>query len=601
MDDQLLDYYERELTFFREMGAEFAKKYPKLAGRLLLEADKCEDPHTERLIEAFAFISGRIHKKIDDDFPEITEALLGLLYPHYVNPIPAMSVVRFDPVKQNLPETGYRIDKGAALYSKKLGGIPCEFSSCSPLTLWPIEVTAAGLADPSKPINGAHQMIYLELKTFNKISVSQLTWQNLRFFLNGPSQHVFHLYELLFNNVCHVELEVPDAKGNLNTIALTPQALCPVGFEPEERMLPYSKRSSPGYLLLFEYFCFPEKFLFFDLAGLKQLQLQNAGEYLNIRFYLNRPAKRGLVINRDTFTLNAVPVVNLFRRIAEPIRLDQRRNDYRVVADVRRQQTTEVYSIDRVFASTDAGQGTTFEFKPFYSLRHHLEKDSRDERDAFWFSRRRPSGKEGDEGTEVYLSFVDLGFNPKSPDVEVLTVQVTCSNRDLPVRLTFGGAKGDFDMEIAGPVAGIHCLVKPTRTRRPSLGGGLQWRLISHLSLNHLSLVEDGEEGLQEILKLYDFEDSPATRQQISGIVKLESRYVSRRVGHSFCRGVEVTITLDEEKFVGTGLFLFAGVLEWFLGQYVSINSFSQLVVKTLQRKEPLKRWPPRNGMQILL
>jgi type VI secretion system protein ImpG len=601
MDDQLLNYYERELTFFREMGTEFAKKYPKLAGKLLLEADKCEDPHTERLIEAFAFLCGRVHKKIDDDFPEITEALLGLLYPHYVNPIPSMSVVCFEPVKQNLPETGYRIDKGAALYSKKVDGVPCEFSSVYPVSLWPIEVVSAGLADPSKPVNGAQQVIHLQLKTFNKIPVSQLAWKNLRFFLNGPSQHVFHLYELLFNNVCHVELEAPDGEGNLNTLSLRPQDLCPVGFDAEESTLPYSKRSFPGYLLLFEYFCFPEKLLFFELAGLQRLRTRNTGETLDIRFYLDRPVKQGLVINRDTFALNAAPVINLFQRIAEPIRLEQRHSDYRVIADIRRQQATEIYSIDKVSASVGAGDGDAFEYKPFYSLRHHLEKETRDDRSAFWYSERRPSGKEGDAGTEVYLSFADLGFNPTAPDVEILTLHVTCSNRDLPARLPFGEAGGDFDMEVAGPVGCIRTLLKPTLSCRPSLGGGLQWRLISHLSLNYLSLVEGGEDGLQEILKLYDFENSPTTRQQIGGIVKLQSRYVTRRVGRSFCRGVEVTLTLDEEKFVGTGLFLFACVLERFLGQYVSVNSFSQLVVKTLQRKETLKRWPPRNGNQILL
>ena len=91
MRDELLGYYERELGFLRQMGAEFAQKYPKVAGRLLLEPDKCEDPHVERMIEAFAFLAGRVHLKIDDEFPEITESLLNVLYPHYLAPIPSMS------------------------------------------------------------------------------------------------------------------------------------------------------------------------------------------------------------------------------------------------------------------------------------------------------------------------------------------------------------------------------------------------------------------------------------------------------------------------------------------------------------------------------
>ncbi len=156
-------------------------------------------------------------------------------------------------------------------------------------------------------------------------------------------------------------------------------------------------------------------------------------------------------------------------------------------------------------------------------------------------------------------------------------------------------------MEIAAPVASINCLIKPTPARRPSLGGAQQWRLISHLSLNYMSIVEGGEDALREILKLYDFDDSPATRQQINGIVSLQAQHVTKRIGQSFCRGVQVTIEFDEDKFVGAGLYLFASILERFLGQYVSVNSFSRLVAKTVQKKGALKEWPPRSGNRVIL
>ncbi|MBI5655677.1 MAG: type VI secretion system baseplate subunit TssF, partial [Geobacter sp.] len=254
MDDKLLNYYEQELTFIRKMGVEFARKYPKIAGRLLLEPDKCEDPFTERIIEAFAFISGRIHKKIDDDFPELTESLLGILYPHYTNPVPSMSVVRFEPIKQNLSAAGYLIDRGAMLYSKPVSGTPCQFSTCYPVTMWPVEVTAAGLHDPKKPVKDARQVISIQLKSYNNLSFLQLNWEKLRFFLNGPHQHIYHLYELLFNNVCHIECESKTKDGKTVIMPLPHEVIKPVGFDPEEVMLPYSSRSMPGYLLLFEYF-----------------------------------------------------------------------------------------------------------------------------------------------------------------------------------------------------------------------------------------------------------------------------------------------------------------------------------------------------------
>jgi type VI secretion system protein ImpG len=600
MNDDILNYYERELTFTREMGAEFAKKYPKIAGRLLLEPDKCEDPHTERLIEAFALLSGRVHKKIDDAFPEITEALLNIIYPHYVNPLPSMSVVKFETVNTT-PPSGYRVERQTPLYSKPVGGIPCRFTTGYPVTLWPIEVVSAGLRDPRKLMANAQQAVAITLKTYNDLMLSQLGWESIRFFLNGQSQHMFHLRELLFNNACMVECEWQDRQGKRHSLVLKPEDIRPVGFDAGEELIPHPPRSFPAYLLLFEYFAFPEKFLFFDLKGLERLRSTDVGDTVDIWIYFDRMAQSNLLVNADTFCLNATPVVNLFSCVAEPLSVEQRKTEYRVIPDIRRIEATEVFSIDKVVSSSAVYEGKEAVFEPFYSLRHHLGgEDEREER-AFWCLQRRPSGRKGDDGTDVYLSFVDWGFASVDPDVDTVTVHTTCTNRDLPARLPFRDPGGDFDMEIAAPVARITCLMKPTPTRRPSLGGPLQWRLISHLSLNYMSLVEGGEEALKEILKLYDFDNSPSTRQQISGIVSLQSDYVTRRVGQSFCRGIQVTVEFDEDKYVGTGVYLLASVLERFFGQYVSVNSFSQMVAKTIRGKETLKKWPPRNGNRVLL
>ncbi|MBI5590673.1 MAG: type VI secretion system baseplate subunit TssF [Deltaproteobacteria bacterium] len=601
MDDALLKYYEQELSYIRQMGAEFAGKYPKIAGRLLLEHDKSSDPHTERLIEAFAFISGRIHKKIDDDFPEITQSLFNIIYPHYNNPIPSLTIAKFEPMMQNISETGYWIDRGTKLYSKPVYGTPCQFTTCQPVEIWPVEVTLAGLRDPKVLMKDAQQAIYIQLKTASGIPFSKLAWQSLRFHLHGQHQHVFHLYELLFNNVCQVEYEPAGNTKDAHRILLSPASIGPVGFEEDESALSFPKRSFPGYRLLFEYFCFPEKFLFFDLQGLGRLKDAPVGDTLDIWIYLNRTAKPNVVVNRDTFCLNAAPAINLFSKIAEPIRIEQRRTEYRVVPDIRRQEVTEVFTVDRVMASGANKTDETYDYNPFYSIRHHLNAAGAQSRQAYWNIQRRESGKKGDDGTEVYISFTDLNFRPTDPGVEILTLHTTCTNRDLPSRLPFGAPDGDFDLEIAAPLIKISGIMKPTPTRRPLLDGSLHWRLISHLSLNYLSIVEGGEEALREILSLYDFDDSPATRQQISGITRLTSRYVTKRMGQSIGRGVQVTIEFDEDKYVGTGVFLFAGILERFLGQYVSVNSFSQMVAKTIQKKEVLKAWTPRSGNRILL
>lgn len=603
-DDPLLPYYERELTFLRQLGAEFASKYPKVAGRLLLEADKSEDPHVERLIQAFAFLAARIHHKLDDEFPEITDALLGVLYPHYVAPIPSMSIAQFvlDPDQGKLT-SGHQIPRGSMLYSQSVNGSPCRFRTCYPVTLWPLEVASARFDVPDRisPAPKAAAVIRLELRCLGGTSFADLTLNSLRFFLHGESPLVYALYELLLNNTCQVQFRPLDEQKGAKPIVLPARCLTPVGFGPDEGLLPYTPRSFLGYRLLQEYFAFPEKFLFFDLGELDRAVRARFRTGIEVLLFLDKPLRLEQPISADTFRLGATPIANLFEQIAEPIRVTHAETEYRVVPDVGRQQATEVYSIESV-TSVSPHLSEPLIFEPFYSFKHAAE---REQQQAFWHTTRRPSTRKGDSGTEVYLALVDLNFRPTVPAVETLTLHVTCTNRDLPGRLPFGGERGDLELEGAAPLSRIRCLKKPTETIRPPLRRGAQWRLISHLALNYLSISEGGRDALQEILKLYDFSDSPVIRQQIAGITKVASRRVIGRPAsmpwNGFCRGIEISIEFDEDRYVGSGVFLFASVLEKFFGLYGSLNSFTQLIATTKQREEPVKRWLPRAGEQILL
>jgi type VI secretion system protein ImpG len=604
MPNDLLTYYERELSFLRQMGAEFAAKYPKIAARLLLEADKSEDPHVERLIQAFAFLAARVQHKLDDDFPELTDALLGVLYPHYLAPIPSMAMVEFvlDPDQGKLT-TGHRIERGATLYSQPVAGSPCRFRTCYPVSLWPIEVASARLDAPDRmgPSRGAAAVIRLELRCQGGTTLPEIGLDQLRFFLHGESSLTYALYELIFNNATQVQLRPAAGRKGPEPIVLSPRCLRPVGFGPDEGMLPYTPRSFLGYRLLQEYFSFPEKFLFFDLSELGRAARAGFKDGLEIAIFLDRMPQLDQPINAGTFRLACTPIINLFEQVGEPIRLSHVQTEYRVIPDVRRQDATEVYAIERV-TSTSPYEPEAIEFQPFYSFKHAID---REKQKSFWVATRRPSPKKGDVGTEVFLSLVDLNFRPSLPAVETLTIHATCTNRDLPGKLPFGGEQGGFELEGAAPLSRIRCLTKPTPTIRPPLRRGAQWRLLSHLSLNYLSLCEGGKDALKEILTLYDIADSAVIRQQIAGITNVASRRVVGRAAsmpwNGFCRGIEVTIEFDEEKYVGSGLFLFASVLEKFLGLYSSLNSFSKLIVTTQQRKEPLRRWPPRAGEQILL
>jgi type VI secretion system protein ImpG len=629
MRDELLDYYERELIFLRRMGAEFARKYPKFAARLLIDEEKIEDPHVERMIEAFAFLAGRVQLKLDDELPEITESFLNILYPHYLSPIPSMAISQFifGSPKDKITSI-QKVERGAKLYSRPIEGSPCRFQTCYDVQLVPVEILSAALesaAPPNAQGKLTDSQIRISLRCFGDSKLSELKnpetgepLKFLRFFLNGDPQLVYPLYELIFNHSSAVEIqpkEPPITNKTLLTmsniqlklpapVVLPNDAIRQVGFGENEGMLPYSKHSFLGYRLLTEYFTFPYKFLFFDIFGLEQAAQKRFGSHFDIVIHLKNITPPRAPVTTDTFMLGCSPIINLFSQTTDPIYLSQQKYEYQVFPDVHRQSSTEVYSIDGVF-TTDPRTNTTREFSPFYSTKHSYGEQTDK---VFWYGNRRASQRPDDDGTEMFMTLVDTNFNPRVPAEEVLTVKSTCTNRDLPARLPFGSKEGDFEVEGTALISRIRCLTKPTETIRPPQRRAAQWRLISHLNLNYLSLVENQNgvpEALQEILQLYNFNDSAVTHKQILGITGIESRKVVRQIGNrtgaGFVRGIETTLEFDEEQFVGSGLFVFASVLERFLGIYSSLNSFSQLVIKTRQREEIVKRWSPRTGEQVLL
>jgi type VI secretion system protein ImpG len=606
--EELYPYYERELEFIRQMGAEFAQRYPKIAGRLQLEKDRCGDPHVERLIEAFALLAGRIQHKIDDEFPEVTESLLDLLYPHYLRPVPSMAIAQFEPdPSQSKPEIA-RIPAGTILHSRPAGGHVCTFRTAYPVELLPIRVSSAssvtlGHVGGGLPAETAF-VIRLEIVTAGGIAFSKLPLSSLRFYLSGTPAVANALYELLLLDL--IEVVIRDRRQPGASISLPSSVLRPVGLSSEEGLLPYSDRSFLGYRLLQEYFHFPEKFLFVDLSSLGAMAQGGYGSQVEILFCLRppeRPQQFARVehgLTRDTFQLGCTPIVNLFRRPAETIRLTHSTYEYQVVPDQHRQRSTEIYSVDSV-SSTATYLEESKSYYPFYSFQHEYQQT---DRRHFWIAQRRPSNAAGDNGTEMYLSLVDLDFQPSLPPVEMLTVNVTCTNRDLPANLQWSGDWGELSPEGQG-LSRVRLLRKPTPAVRPPLGRGLQWRLISHLSLNHLSIVEQGLEAFREILRLYDFssaEDDTTGHRQINGIVGLSSRPAVSRVisdtGVTFCRGTEITVEFDEEQYAGAGFYLMASVLERFFGLYAAVNSFSRLVVRTRQRKGVLKQWTAIAGEQ---
>lgn len=610
MRSELLAYYENELTCLRQLGAEFAEKYPKIASRLVLEPNKCEDPHVERLLEAFAFLAARIHLKLDDEFPLVTESLLEVLYPDFLRPIPSMSIAEFHlDSESGAVTTGVEIKRGTKLYSRPVNGIPCKFRTAYDLKLWPLTVAAAEWKSPVQLPQEIRQAdcagaIRIELRGPLGVPIPQLGIDQLRFFLDGESTLVHTIYEMQHRDLLRVVI-----RGKSFT-ALPASSITPVGFEPDEGILAYSQRSFLGYRLLQEYFAFPEKFLFFTLGGCqKAWTIAGTGESAEIYFLfstaesIERRQRLELAVNARVFRLNCAPIVNLFEQTCEPILLDHRTYEYALVPDARRPMAVEIYSIDDVVKAEPESQEIVH-CQPFYSPRVQAGA-SRNMPEHFWMAYRRPSTRPQDAGTDVALSLVDSSGQPFDPSNDTLTVRTTCTNRDLPSRLPFGNPQGDFELDGNAPVSRIVALRKPTGTLRPPGGPGSLWNLISHLSLNYLSVVEEGKLALQTLLRLSDYTRTAFSGQLVDGISSVRSQPhfagLLSEHGLTFVRGTSVEIELDEEKFVGGGVYLFSAVLERFFGLYCSLNSFSQLTARVRQRREVLREWQPRAGQRILM
>jgi type VI secretion system protein ImpG len=621
MNGSLLRYYEQELIAIQDLAREFAEVYPDRAGRLGLHAPQTLDPHVERLIQAFALLTGRVRSKLDDEFPELTDALLGVLYPHYLAPIPSFGVAQFDvdPARGEFL-TGFTIPRHSRLSTNPIEyesgkTTPCLFRTGSPVVLWPVEVSAAGLTTPpfrGEPPPGTRAILHLSLScpgTHRFGAFDPRAFDRLRFYLYGDETQVGRLYELLFNQVLEVRFQSSErepGKPAPTTFSLRPEeCIFPVGFGREDGLLPYPRQSFLGYRLLTEFFTFPSKFFFFDLGGTGRFRAAGFGKTVEIAFFLKQgdPNLQGWV-EPQTFRLGCAPVVNLFEKLADPITLTEAHFEYHVIPDSFHRPALEVYSVEEV-SHTDPTSGRKQDYQPFYSFRHGR---SRQQQTAFWYASRRLSPA-GDGGTEVYLNLVNLDFDPKLPRAPVLHVNTICSNRDLARQLQQAGERLALTLEMPAPIAGIQLPRPATLPARPPLQRGAYWRLVSHLCLNHLSLAdeEEGAEALREILQLYDF--SGKGSKLIEGLLSVRARRVVRRLrgapASGVARGMEVTVELDREKCLSTGVYLFACVLERFLGLYNSINSFSQLVGTTRQENSqqqgPFKTWPPRTGEQPLL
>ncbi len=573
-------YFQTELNHLKDLGAEFAQLHPAVAPML---SGLSTDPDVARLLEGVAFLTGLMQQKLDDDFPEIIHELFQLIWPHYLRPLPAASIVVFAP-KPSLKQP-VSVSKGVQLASKKIGRTTCLFKTCYAVDVQPLTITEAFLED--KPGRPAAICMTLELRD---IKLDEWSCDNLRLYLSGPFSQAADIYLLLRHYLRQIVI-TPTQKGD--ACVLPSAHLTPVGFKPDEDLLPYPSQSFPGYRSLQEYFMLPEKFLFLNLGGLDRWRNRGAGNRFQVRFELKKVPFELPRVRQDSFELFATPVVNLFAHDADPIRLDHRKSEYMVQPSGTNGDNVQVYAVENV---TGFVQGTAREKK--YVPFEMFAPNSQTAPTYHIKIRQSPVHARFD-------SYLSVAYSPgkETPPLETLAMQLQCTNGLLPGALKSG--------DICNPTSSTPEFIRfknirpPTSSIYPQLGRNLLWKLVSHLNLNYQSLAQ--ADNLRAILALYNFEenrDRPAflaNQKRIAGINAIKTYSVDRLVDHVIMRGRAIQLQMRQDHFAGGGdLYLFGTILDRFLGAYASLNSFTQLVVKEVLNGE-VYQWPARIGDHLLI
>ncbi|MBJ7255265.1 MAG: type VI secretion system baseplate subunit TssF [Akkermansiaceae bacterium] len=595
-DDDLIEYYKRELAYLRHQGADFSARYPKVASRLAFGGAESPDPHTERLIEANAFLAARVHRDLDREFPQVAAALLESQCPSLMQPVPSISVAQLalDPT-QGKVTAGYVVPRHTSLVARTASGETCRMRTAWDNVLWPLSITDVRLSGAST--------LCLQVSCTEGLTANELALDSMRLHLHGDWMSTMPLYELLVSAVTGVD--VVDAQGQLRHLPRT--AWREVGYDEDQSVLPNPPNASAAYGLLQEYFSFPGKFHFFDLSGLSGLTGQ--GAHFELRLLLDRSARGLRGLDAESFKLGCVPIVNLFNRTSEPISIDHRHHEYLLVGDRQFESSTEVHSILSVLASDpDAERPQRLPAFAALDAQNSPQASYSGQQanpdasaDVFWSSRREASLRANISGTDIFLSFVDPNNTRCTPSEPVVFAQLLCTNRRLASQLR---PQTRLRAENLSSSLVITCLYEPSEQRDPPLSGATLWRLVSLLRLNHQSLV-GGANGVQTLREMLSLFASSSARDlgQIKGVLSLEARGVTARLGsdawRGFCRGTEVQLSFDETAFVGGSPLLLSAVLARFFALYTTVNSFVRLTAR--RNGEDWKRWDPMCGRQQLL
>jgi type VI secretion system protein ImpG len=581
-------YYQDELTFLREMGKEFSQSWPDLAYML---AERGSDPDVERLLEGFAFLAGRIRQKLDDEFPEITHGLWNLLWPHYLRPVPSMSILEFHAVAGAVRDKVH-IARGTEVASVPVEGTRCRFQTCYGVDLYPMEILDAEMEEKA----GAPLILRIGFRLAEGVQLKQMGMDSLRLFLWGDPDVASLVYLWFCRNLKDAVFQSYLEGKPSQQFTIPSSSVAAAGFSEDEALLPSPIHSFAGFRMLQEYFALPAKYMFLDIHGLRPAADLETGEKFELQFRFNPGLQKVPKVTKDNFRLHCTPIVNLFAHTADPIRLEHERVEYRLRPGSVDAAHYEIYSVEKV-VGWEPGRTQPREYLSFYDFKHDLGGD---QEPIFHQTRLRPSVSSS--GTEVFITFVSEQEKNVLPPAETVSVDLMCTNRNLAEQLRI---KDVSEATADSPeYATFGNITRVTASIRPPLDEGLHWRLLSHLALNYLSLVD--VTALRSILQLYNFQalyDRQAARSnqlRLDAIQSVRSRPMDWLLKGVPVRGTSVELDLVETDFSGEGdLYLFATILNELFALYTSLNSFTRLTVRGVKQGE-VYQWPPRLGNQIL-
>lgn len=625
-DQELYDYFLREMDYLRTRATTFADDYPEVAKELKLSQVKSSDPHVELLLQSFAYLSANVRRDMAAQANQLPNQMLAIVYPHLVKTIPSMFIVQADVSPKEAKFDGLKLlERGrefyANIHSSKAGDLRCRMTTTTQTALRPLKVNAVEFSsvkninynvslknssDIRIAVKHAHTTLKVTVVNMDDKPTGEFSMGSLRFYINGEQNRphsAYALYDLLANDCLSILIKNDVNNPGSEYQLLNRDAIKWVGYGDDETVLPFNNNSQSAYRIIQEYFYFPEKYLFFDLEGMDGYQL---GSSFEVYFLLSALPNNRIKPNSKSMLLNAIPLVNLYTQRLSSVRLNERDHEYKLVGEKRNHAFCEVHTLSDVWVIPK--EGDPFRAQPYAGI----DGDLLHENERLYSTRTELSGLKSIPGTETYIAIHQQTKNNLRSIDDVLTVKARCTNRRLPESLRVGDP---LLLVGPGPINTVNLLTKPTMHQAPSLNNEKPWRLMSNLVLNAAALdtsklTSDDEKKerlkiFKSILHSYSNENEKSHYSQIDSITNMSCRRIVKNIGadkwRGLCKGMEVIVEVDATKFGSTSLHLFGEVLNRFFGLYANVNSFTQFKLQVKQEKGILRTWPPLAGDQTLL